>query len=199
MSTYYDIHTEIRVDDEWVCIDPFVYNPKKKEFVQHPTFWSGSRSYFGDAYQTLCDYGMQISVEECSQHVLELNEYRLRYKDDLYASSYANMLAVPYETLSDLLKDKPKYTNCGYVDKALMRAHRIENSEIWEWLSVDEFRELSPKEQQGYEWYEWNDDMHWLTQLRYVYERVNRQLHEYRSENYLYEDTIICRLVIGIS
>lgn len=199
MSTYYDIHTEIRIGDEWICIDPFVYNPRSKEFQQRSTFWSGSRSCFDDAYKTLEKHGARIQVEECSEYVAKRNEFRLKYKDDPYASSFADLLSVPYETLCDLLKDKPEHTSCGYVDKSLLRSHQIDDTEIWEWLSVDEFRELSPEEQQGYEWYEWDDEMHWLTQLRHVHDKVSRQLNEYRSENCLYEDQITCRLVIGIT
>lgn len=64
MSTYYDLYTEIKVNGKWHCINNKLLNVHDNKLRLTQTYWSGSRSFFGDAADEIERRGYYLREDE---------------------------------------------------------------------------------------------------------------------------------------
>ena len=189
MGADYYCYTEIKRNGEWHALNGKYYNEQTGDYNIGETYWSGSRSYFSRTYDKLRDIGSIIQISELSKEVLEREDW-LDPKD-----TYNNIVAV---SLSDLRKSLPKTNRhecCGYVHKTHLWNYENDNAEIEEWLSGEEYNELSDAEKKEYEFFEWDDPMNWPIHLRDILNIVNHQVREYMRANEKWNEPTDIRLV----
>ncbi len=95
MSLYVDFHTEVKVGDNWINIDPMVYNIKKKENVRVSTYWNGSRTYISDTLQYFAEHGQVLSFDELGKGTRDI--YNKWDKEEL---SWDQFTSLTYEQLA---------------------------------------------------------------------------------------------------
>ena len=71
MSVSYYLYTEIKVNNKWYCINNKFKNMDKGNYELSTTYYSGSRSYFGETYYKLESIGNKIKKNELSDDLKE--------------------------------------------------------------------------------------------------------------------------------
>ena len=57
MSTSYYMYTEVNIDGKWTCINNRIIDVERNEELMSETYYSGSRSYFGETADKIRDIG----------------------------------------------------------------------------------------------------------------------------------------------
>lgn len=192
MGADYYLYTEIkRNDGHWHALNGQYYNEKSGNYQMTETYYSGSRSYFSRTYNKLLDIGYAIKFKELSVEVRE--------KEDWADEEDSRVVAV---SLNDIRKAVPqidRHQCCGYVHKAHIWSHEVDGSEIDEYLSAEEYDEISESEKKEYEFYEWDDPMDWYVNLKEICNILNFQITEYMRTNSLWNEPSEIRLVCLVS
>lgn len=190
MSTYYNFYTEAKVGDTWYCIDPRVLQlecgDKPMTYRLNYTYWNGSRSYFGEAYDKLEEISSNIRFEDASAefHVHKILDWRGDDKD--VAPYYDGVLRViPYHRLRELYEASKTPENCGlYKRTDIVRYEDGLLEDLYE-LEIDpeKYSGLAEEARRIYQYYEWNDHMSWRFQIPILYKLVAARIREFEDVN----------------
>ena len=204
MSVYYNFYTEAFLKDEWHCIDPVgLYVRFNGEIHQelYSTFWNGSRSYFGEAWDRLRENAGAIRFSETSpefqKHILdsledsyawaeEDEEAHVVHRQELIQFMDKNLLTIPYKVFIDMLPDEHEHTYHGVYHKdAITAFNNGELEDLYEReLSTEEYAKLDGDMRKVYAYFEWDDPMSWITGLRRLAEHVTFRVRDFTRENY---------------
>jgi hypothetical protein len=182
----YYLYTEVKQDDGWHVLNGRYYNVSKNRLEMAETYYSGSRTYFSRTYDKLRDIGTIIKTNELSPEVLE--------KED-WLDENDRVVSVSINELRQSIPKTSRHQCCGYVHKSQIWNYEIENGEIDEYLSAEEYDELSDAEKNEYEFYEWNDPMDWYLHFKEIVSIVNFQIGEYMRVNHLWHEPTNIRLI----
>ena len=189
MGADYYIYTEIkRGDNKWHALNGKYYNESTGYDEIAETYWSGSRTYFSRTYDKLRDIGSSIKSSELSPEVLNKEDW---LSDD----EYDYIVAVALHDLHKAIPKTSRHQCCGYVHKSQLWDYEVENGEIDDYLSAEEYNELSDAEKKEYEFYEWDDPMDWYIHLKDIVEVVNFQVSEYMRVNHMWNEPTDIRIV----
>lgn len=164
MSTYYSIYAEANVDGKWYSLCPYFKNDKG-EAKTHSIFWA--QSAFWDVNNELEDHSLGCGIpDDMSDGLREIFHENLQdemeswggsitwdkyYKGSIYYVNFARAI-VP-----KVNKDKP-YKYEGFVlKKELAEFEVYEREEFSEWLTQDEYDDLTEKQKRQYIFHRWND------------------------------------------
>ncbi len=76
----------------------------------------------------------------------------------------------------------------GYVNKNIISSYLIrEQKDIYEFISIEEYKKLSFEEQLLYDYFEWDDSQGWFKYFKIIIEHVKWQLFELKDVNFLKE------------
>lgn len=196
MGADYYFYTEARVGDRWYSIDPRVLrvpqDGKGMKYVLNETFWSGSRSYFGETYTKLFNLSSPISFLDTST---EFRVEKLLIWDEWYGEDSATNAEEFYDSVlrvisyADLCAAMPKdgiYQYHGFVHKDYIT--QLEDGEIDDidgemMIPPEEYSKLIPEARRVYQYYEWNDPMSWRAKLPVVVQRVRDRIREFEDVN----------------
>jgi len=203
MSTYYYIYTEVNINGKWICIDGMVpeikrnssnsiFNENKIEYKIEETYWNGSRSYFGEAYDKLYLWGKQIGFKNLSQELKD--RWKSRLESELEKKYCEPALVVNYKYIDKNI-DYSKFDFHCVMHKD--RIFKFESGDIEEmWPQENDFSKVSDIEKQEYQYYEWDDPMGWNHALKDVKRCVEHEISRFRSRNDIWDDTFEYRVVI---
>lgn len=187
MSADYYLYTEHkRKDGAWHVLNGKYYNEKSDQYEIGETFHSGSRTYFSQTFRKLQEIGISIDISTVSVEVQEKENW-IEPGDSVIAVSLAELRKV--------LPRTTRHECCGYVYKGHIWNYEVENEEIDEWLSAEEYNELSDAEKKEYEFFEWDDPMGWYSHIKAIVDIVNRQVKAYMEVNNLWEEPTDIRIV----
>lgn len=210
MSTYYNFYTEGRINGEWHCIDPvgIRVTPHDNQIAQklYQTYWNGSRSYFGDAYNKLMEYAWHIRFSDASQEfqksILDsiLGSYSVKSDPESYdmtkneAVEYFdnNLLAISLSSLSSIVPQQGEHELHGVYHKNVIAAFKrgdIEDLYDAE-MSPAEYAALEGDMRKVYEYFEWDDPMSWRIGITRLYAKVRSRLDDFASENFFEPDDV---------
>lgn len=190
MSTSYYMYTEVNINGKWTCINNRITNIEKDKEMISETYYSGSRSYFGEAAEKIKNRGFRINHEDMSDAL------KSTFKD----SQYFHAIAVSPKSMRDCFpEDKSLKEFCGYVLKnTLFRFQTGDIDDIYEWLSLDEYHALSEDEKAFYQFYEWNAEDGWYKHFQEILEHFDWQRYEWGLVNWNEENDYEFRLVLII-
>ncbi len=190
MSISYYMYTEVNINGKWICINNRIKNIKKDMEMLSETYYSGSRSYFGEAAEKIKDIGLRINHEDMSEALKSI------FKDEEYFFA----VSVSPKRMRDCFpEDKTLKEFCGYVLKdTLFRFQTGEIEDICSWLSIDEYLALSEEEKVFYKFYEWNSEDGWYIHFQEILEHFNWQRYEWGLVNWNDENDYEFRLVLII-
>lgn len=189
MGADYYIYTEVkRKDGLWHALNGQYYNESENRYELAETYHSGSRTYFSRTYNKLRDIGTSIKTKNISPEVLVKEEWLV--DDD---ESYVVVVS-----LNDLRKAIPRTARhqcCGYVHKSQIWNYEVNGDEIDDYVSSEEYDELSDAVKREYEFYEWDDPMGWYIHLKEIVSAVNHQVDEYMMVNCMWNEPSEIRIV----
>lgn len=207
MGAEYVVYTEVMHEGRWVGVDPLVLRlknnvgQKEDAYKMVPTYWNGSRTYFSKTYSKLRDLSSwRVRYDDLSEEVKKnlqedifdegTNEENIKYLNE-------NMQVVAFDAMCRAIP-KEKNDNFGFVLKSDIYSFENENEEIYEWLSAEEYHELSDEEKRAYRYYEWNDPEGWVCHFIELKDRVEHRLKDFADNNYLsdYPDSV--RMIVFV-
>lgn len=136
MSISVDVYAEARVGGMWISIDHYLHYTRDgdEKFVKVPILEGQS-----SCYSVLRDYGEMAQYPELSQ-----------YGERVYV--------MPGSWFAQKNLELPEYS--GYVPRQNVLDYESgsrDDMPYWEWIGVEEYRELTTEVQQGYQYYEWTE------------------------------------------
>lgn len=205
MSASYSFYVEMEINGKWHCINPKYphfkpdYNNHKVldeyEYESQVTYWNGSRSYFGAAYDKFCEIGKTIKYSELSEELQSIykKSCELEENDEMV---WCKPVAVDYEYLINFVKDD-EYDSHGLVHKDVLFEYKNGDREELYALDHEEARDLSSEEMKSYEYYEWDDWYNWNWGLKEVKQRAVSNVRDFEDLNYMLGDRKIRIIMIG--
>lgn len=180
MSTSYYMYTEVNINGKWTCINNKITNVEKDKEVLSETYYSGSRSYFGEAAEKIEGIGCHINYDDMSDALKNI------FKNDQFFRG----IAVSPKSMRDCFpEDKTLKEFCGYVLKeTLFRFQTGDVDDIYEWLSADEYLELPEEKKACYQFYEWNAEDGWYKHFQEILEHFSWQQYEWGLVNWDKDD-----------
>lgn len=168
MSTYYCIYAEALENGTWRCINLYSKNKVNGEYELVPVYWSGSRSYFGDAAKKLTENGCRLKDPTALSP--ELCEYfDERFEEDYTKFTYLTML----HDLRRIMPAPDEHQYHGIVHRDQAFAFEHGETEYLEPITSDEYAALPLPMRDCYRYYEWDDPMEWVANLRDVLNGVD--------------------------
>lgn len=200
MSNTYLLYTEAKIDNEWRCIDGRIrckpFGENKERDVLTTLFESGSRSYFGDAYDELRSIGRSVPFSELSKEIQEEHP-TLMYEDSFLQPNKdekieAYYTVVPERSFLNHVPDGHEYH--GVYHKNMIVA--FENGEIEELYEDPErdLKSLSDEERKCYQYYEWDSQWGWWKNFKHL-----KNLLQFTKDKYFdatFEDIDEVRIVV---
>ena len=164
MSRTYHIYAEVRYKGQWYNLNPMMMN-SKGEYDLRPVYWGGSEMW--DAYCELEDdvwirgipEDMCQELRNCFHNNLDenLNGWPKDYTYRKYYSSSMFAVRLDRGFTRRIVKDRP-YKYRGYIYRHTLAAFESgEMEDINNWITIDEYKQLSDKEKDEYVFYEWNN------------------------------------------
>lgn len=203
MSASYFIYTEVKINDEWHCINglmpKFKYNwgnhkyENEYEYELAETYYNGSRSYFGEAYNKLRDIGYGGKFIEMSKELQPL--YASSIEDEKEGvDSWWHPIFIDYDCFKKYV-NPDKFDSHGLVHKNTLFAW--ENGDAEELWAVDheELAELTEEEKRAYVYYEWDNPWDWHYYFKIINRYVESQLNAFCDLNGMFNDDYQVRLV----
>lgn len=190
MSTYYNFYTEAKIGDVWHCIDPKVLRlgSSGDPYKLTHTYWSGSRSYFGEAHDKLMDISSKIRFDDTSSEFRTTKTMDWRGSGEELAPYYDSILRVmPYWRLSELNDRAKKPEYCGlYKNSDIELYESDELEDLFEReISPEAYSKLVDDARRIYRYYEWNYATSWRRQIPRLFERVVDRIREFENTNYI--------------
>lgn len=186
MSTYYDLYTEIKVNGKWNCINNKLLNVRNNAIRLTQTYWSGSRSFFGDAADEIERRGYYLREDELSEEILAEHPYLLEPHEGY--PGYALHGIDWKELCAAIPNDKDKEHHAFVLKDTVFAFEHDETDEIWDYLDGKEYHRLSDEEKKTYTYYEWNSSSGWYHSFLEIKEHVKWQLYEWQNANCIYGD-----------
>lgn len=193
MGDTYLVYTEIKRDNKWQCIDPYLPKTDKDtgkitEMRLLTTYENGSRSYFSSTYDKVQELGT-MRPNDLSD-VLQKLFPRHHEEDSTWQRYYdESCYVVPLQTLISALPPKDKYQYHGVYHKdAIYAFEHGEIDELYDSIDPEEYKELPEEMRKCYQYYEWNDSMDWPYHFRLIIDRANIRIHDWKEFTYEFEE-----------
>lgn len=193
MSTYYSIFAEVRVQNKWSFLGPYVHDIYGRI---HTLPVIAGKSMMREAYEELRDCIHSIGLPaDMSEEMQELFKPAAMMKDfsgktithQEYYKNCAFVVSFEDTICRRIKKDRP-FQYSGYVNKRLIAAFETDEYQGIEWwLSPEEYKALPEKEKKTYQYYEWNDSDGWYGIYTAIYQRVSALL-DWFTESGIPED-----------
>ena len=177
MSTSYYIFTEVKVNGEWHCINGKITRLMPIEHpIIAPTFHTDARRYFEKAYLQLCDDGYRFDMEDLSEN-LRIAVTEWADPDD------SIKLAVSYDNILKMLNASGK-EHCAFALRSEVAEYENdETDDIYEYVSVKEYRQMDDELKKAYQYYEWNDRSGAYRYYDEIHKEVASQLRDWKTVN----------------
>ena len=191
MGATYLIYTEMLIDGVWHCINPLIKRYDKKadqdDYALSYTYWSGSRSGFGNTATYLRQIARQFKVAELSP------ELQQEFKED---SDYAGQYLISYDDLVGLIPNDMEHQYHGLMHKDDIFRFKTE-VDVWNYDAItrEEFKELPEEMRQLYQYYEWDDPDDWFYHVKNIIKNIKAQLYFFDAVNYLLYESCEKRIV----
>lgn len=196
MSTYYYVYLEAEIDNEWKLICPKIQT-KNKDSIS-PIIY-GSRSWFSAMNEKLLDLGGRINFCNLSPELKNVINTELIDSEPLDLEDKPSWFYAVQCNINSFFNAIPN--DCckeyhGYVDKNSIMAYKLDGEEIYSWLDIEEYRDLSEKEKLMFEYFEWNSFDSWLSKFLQMKPIINWVIDSYCDANEIYDkDNIKFRLI----
>ena len=177
MGTTYTLFTEIKVDNRWICINGEV---KRLQPIEHPvmvpTLRTDEKLSFAKAYRELQEDGYAITADELSDNLLTGAANWLNPES-------CTVFAVDYDKIRQMRVRSGK-EHCAFALRSEIADYENgESDDIWDFVSVAEYKRMDDELKKAYQYYEWND----LSGVYRYYEEigtaVDRQLAGWYAVN----------------
>lgn len=184
-STSYFIFTEVRVNDQWHCINPQVMKLLPTEhLILVPTLRSDSRYQFEKAYRQLEYDGHPFTVGEMSRNLqASVNDW-LTPEDSV-------RIAVCYDDILKLLNTSGKEHSAFALRSEVAAFQNGESDNIWDFVSVDEYRKMEDELKKAYQYFEWNDRSGAYRYYEEIQKKVTAQVKDWKAINPRAEITFV--------
>lgn len=204
MSTSYFVYAEARINDKWVLINGKIPEYKwdwdeeaytdEFQYKVAPTYYNGSRSYFGDASDKLKDIGRCGKFRELSDALKEEWSNSTQNEND-GNSIYYHPFIIDYTKFKDYAN--PKYfTHHGLIHKDMIFSFEHDDiEELWQNSEID-FSKISEEEKQLYTYYEWDEPYDWAFHFKQILKNLDCQIEQFFDMNYYRCEDIPIRLVL---
>lgn len=193
MGADYYIYTEYKdkKSNRWKPLNGLFFDEKLTQYKLGPTYVNGSRTYFSRTYDFLRSIGYVADIKDISPEILESEDW---------VSDENTIVAASLTSLKNALQPIANRKECcGYVNKSTVWNYVANGTEIDEWLTAQEYNELSDAEKKTYEFLEWDDSTSWPIHIRDIVNLVVAQKHFYYEVNYDDLDDEEIRIVCFVS
>lgn len=200
MGTQYNIYTQLKVKDNWVCINPLVpkYDKEGKliKYKLAETYWNGSRSYFSETFNKIRDIGFAMPFSQLDAIIknqfAEPDDTYYGFGEEreemVYVVSYENMCSKIHPTL---------FEKSGMVLKSDVFRFEKEGEDIYEWFNAEEYMQLPDEMKTLYMPYSWDENDGWHRHFKEIVENVKHQLYMLDTVNSLPDNAevrIVCKI-----
>lgn len=193
MGADYYIYTEYKDknSNRWKPLNGQFFDEKLGSYKLGPTYVNGSRTYFAKTYDFLRTVGHTVNISDVSPEILE---------EENWVSNENTIIAASLTSLKNALQPiQNRKECCGYVSKSDIWEHLANGAEIEDWLTAQDYNELSDAEKQMYEFLEWDDSTSWPIHIRDIVNLVVAQKHFYYEINYGDLDDEDIRIICFVS
>ncbi|MBR2883725.1 MAG: hypothetical protein IKB93_02935 [Clostridia bacterium] len=194
MSTSYYMYTEVNIDGKWTCINNRIIDVERNEELMSETYYSGSRSYFGETADKIRDIGTLLKYDDLSDDVKSIFP---SYKEN--PEYFRGFAVYDNEMEACFPEDRMLKEFRGYVKKDILFSFQTgELDDIYEYLSADEYLALPDEKKSFYQFYEWNSESGWYKYFLEILEHFYWQKYEWGLVNFRTENKYKFRLVLII-
>ena len=189
MSTYYNIHTEVRADGVWHCVDPLILHLKtdrrEQQYELVPTCENGSRSYFGQAADKLESLADRFCFDDLSE---ELKAYFMKWQ--LPPEKIPNAVSgcaynIPVDKIRAVVQSVKGKTRHGLAHKDSVIAFESgEADDVYNLIDPEDYSKLDEEAKKVYQYYEWDDPMEWVYQFRRLMKCIDWNLAAFEDINF---------------
>lgn len=138
MSISYHMYTEVNIDGKWTCINNKVTDIEKNKKIISETYYSGSRTYFGETADKINDIGYPLKYDDLSDEVKNIFESYGEHPE--YFRGFA---VSDKEMRACFPEDKSLKEFRGYIPKDMFFNFQTgELDHLYECLSADEYLSL---------------------------------------------------------
>lgn len=203
MSTYYSIHTEVRIGGAWHCVDPLILHLKtehsEQEYALAPTYENGSRSYFGRTADKLENMSGRFCFDDLSE---ELKDYYMKWRlppEEIPEEVTHCSCCVSVESIREAVQSLKGKSRHAIVHKDSIAAFESgESDDIYNEIDPGDYSKLDEEAKKVYQYYEWDDPMEWECHFREILKRINRNISAFADVNYRDEITD-ARIILTIT
>ena len=191
MSNSYFVYTEIRIDNEWHCVNQYLPRINKEtgetEYRLIPTYESGSRSYFGNTFDEIREIGNGKPKDISPEILAEHPERKKSQDNNLFDAYYDDMTAsISLKDMISHLPDPKRKQHCGIYHKdRIFEFETGDREDLYECEANPKEYNKYPAELRDkvYQYYEWDDPMEWPKYFRIIRERSERLIDQYLDFN----------------
>ena len=203
MSTYYSIHTEVRIGGAWHCVDPLVLHLKTdhsdQEYALAPTYENGSRSYFGRTADKLENMSGRFCFDDLSE---ELKDYYMKWRlapEEIPEEVTQCSRCVSVESIREAVQSLRGKSRHALAHKdSIVAFESGEADDIYNEIDPEDYSKLDDEAKKVYQYYEWDDPMEWECHFREILKCVNWNIAAFSNLNYLSE-IIDARIILTIT
>lgn len=177
VSTSYYIFTEVKVNGAWHCINPKVTRMMPIEHpIMAPTFHTDARLRFENAYMQLSDDGHSITIDKISGNLRSaIMDWRIPEDSVQFSVDYDNILK--------MLNASGK-EHCAFALRSEVAAfENDEADDIYDYVSVKEYRQMDDELKKAYKYYEWNDQSGAYRYYEEIQKEIASQLRDWKAVN----------------
>lgn len=177
MGTTYSLFTEAKVNGKWYCINETVIQLQPTEHpVVVPTLRTNARMSFAKADRELHEDGYSIKLDEVSESLRKTVVEWLN-------PEYSSILAVPYDKIASQVNATGK-EHCAFALRSEVAAYENgESDDIWDFVSVNEYKRMDDELKKAYQYYEWNDLSGTYRYYEAIGQAVTNQLANWKTVN----------------
>lgn len=215
MGTSYTVYAEVRIKDKWYSINPYI-RKINGETVMIPIYdWgSGFRQTYEEIDEGSYMHGRPDDLSEDVRRKFPQDDeaivewYKMTYKQ--FYGQFMTVANFGKVIASRILPDRDtRYS--GYVYKPTIASFELQEIDgIGEWLTKEEYAELSDNEKRKYSWFEWSEWDDWYDHYVNIAHRVRMQLNFFSEYGFFgsgldynlddrYPDDSDIRLIIYVS
>ena len=194
MSSSYYLYTEIKLNNEWVCVNQSLFI--KDEWVLIPTYESHSGSYFRNTYDKLSELGMQVK-DDLSKDVLKYHPMRTDKNQKIQNYYDGCRIAAPLSSIKDLVCGKEKQYHGFYHKDLIFEFENGEREDLYGCEVDPEGFSKLPKEIRDscYSYYEWEDPMEWHYHFKLILDKAISLVNDFKEYNQLWFEEPEARIV----
>lgn len=177
MSTSYFIFTEAQVNGQWYCINPKVMRLLPIEhLIVVPTLRSDARYQFEKAYRQLEHDGCPFTVDEMSENLQASVTDWLAPEDSV-------RIAIDYDDILKMLNASGKEHSAFALRSEVAAFQNDESDDIWDFVSVDEYRKMDDELKKAYQYFEWNDRSGAYRYYEEIQKKIASQVRDWKAIN----------------